>query len=105
MNKIQIPDWKLLLNIIGKKVILKNIPLMFYMTCLAIIYISINHYAENKERESEKMAKELKELRWKYIDAKTQIMILTKESKLEQSANKIGLNVTKMPPYKIEITQ
>jgi hypothetical protein len=45
----------------------------------------------------------MKELRWKYVDEKTQIMFLTKESQLEKGAAMMGLEKTKVPPFKIQI--
>ncbi len=103
MNKI--PDWKLILKQIAQKGIVNNVPFIIYLSILAIIYISISHYAENTEREIVKIAKELKEQRWKYIDQKTQMMSMTKESSLETRANELGLKIAKTPPFKITINQ
>ncbi len=104
MKKLHIPDWKLILNNVGQKGIVSNIPLILYVAFLSLIYISINHYAENTIRDINKTAKQLKELRWRYVDEKTQIMFLTKESQLEQKAGSLGLKKTKVPPYKIAIS-
>ena len=90
MQKINIPDWKLILNKVGQKGIVSNIPLILYVSLLALVYITINHHAENTIRDINRTAKELKELRWRYVDEKTQIMSLTKESNLEQSASAMG---------------
>jgi hypothetical protein len=64
----------------------------------------MNHFAENTIREINRTAKDLKEYRWKYVDEKTQIMFLTKESQLEKGAVLMGLEKTKVPPYKIQVT-
>ncbi len=103
MQKLHIPDWKLIVNKVGQKGIVSNIPLILYVAFLGLVYITINHHAENTIRDINKTAKELKELRWRYVDEKTQIMFLTKESQLEQSATPLGLKITKVPPYKIEV--
>ena len=103
MKNIQIPDWKIIIKKIGQEGIVKNISFVIYVAILSIFYISISHYAENTESENIKITKELKELRWQYIDQKTQIMALTKESSLEKSANQLGLKITKVPPFKITI--
>mgnify|MGYP003603638949 CR=1 FL=1 len=103
MKKIHIPNWKKIVNNVGQKGIVSNIPIILYIAFLALVYITINHRAENTIRDINKTAKELKELRWKYVDEKTQIMFLTKESQLEQTATSIGIHKTKTPPYKIEI--
>lgn len=103
MQKINIPDWKLILNKVGQKGIVSNIPLILYVSFLALVYITINHHAENTIRDINRTARELKELRWRYVDEKTQIMSMTKESNLQQSASALGLKRTLVPPYKIAI--
>jgi hypothetical protein len=103
MQKLNIPDWKLIVNKVGQKGIVSNIPLLLYCAFLALVYITLNHHAENTIRDINKTARELKELRWRYVDEKTQIMALTKESQLEKTAITLGLKKTLVPPYKIEI--
>jgi hypothetical protein len=99
-----IPDWKQMLNLVGRKGIVQNIPFILYCTALGLIYITINHYAENTIRNLNKTAKDLKEDRWKYIDEKSQLMRITKESELAVRAASIGLDITRVPPNKILIT-
>ena len=92
-----------MLNTVGNQGIVNNIPFILFCSFLGIIYITINHLAENRIRKINETAKELKELRWKYIDEKSQIMFLTKESELEKGASALGLQKTKVPPYKIHV--
>jgi len=99
----RIPDWKQLFHLVGKRGIAGNIPFILYCAMLGIVYIMFNHFAENTIRDINRTARELRELRWKYIDEKTQIMFLTKESQLEKSAVLLGLNKTKIPPQKIPV--
>jgi len=65
----------------------------------------MNHYAENTIRRLNETANQLKEDRWRYIDEKSQFMFLTKESELEKGATELGLEKTKVPPFKIEINR
>ncbi len=99
----RIQDWKQLLHTVGNRGIVGNIPFILYCAMLGIVYITLNHFAENTIREINRTARELREYRWKYIDEKTQIMFLTKESQLEKSAVLIGLHKTKVPPKKIQV--
>jgi len=99
----RIPDWKQLLHTVGNRGIVGNIPFILYCSLLGIVYITLNHFAENTIRDINRTARDMRELRWKYIDEKTQIMFLTKESQLEKSAVLIGLEKTKVPPHKIQI--
>ena len=99
----RIPDWKQLLHLVGKRGIAGNIPFILYCAMLGIIYIMLNHFAENTIRDINRTARDMRELRWRYIDEKTQIMFLTKESQLEKSAVLLGLHKTKVPPQKIPV--
>lgn len=98
-----LPDWKSMLETFGREGIVRNIPFILYCAFLTICYISINSFAETTIRDINFLAKDLKEARWKHIDLKTQIMFLTKESQLSVHAAKLGLDKTKVPPYKINI--
>jgi len=98
-----LPNWKTMLLLAGNKGIVHNIPFILYCSALSLVYITMNHYAENAIRSINQTARELKEDRWRYIDEKSQFMFLTKESQLEIGASALGLEKTKVPPYKIQI--
>ena len=101
----KIPNWKTLLQLAGNKGIVHNIPFILYCSSLGLVYITMNHYAENTIRRINETACILKEDRWKYIDEKSQFMFLTKESQLEIKATALGLHKTTLPPYKIQISE
>ncbi len=101
----QIPDWKQMFHAVGYKGIVKNLPFILYCTGLGLVYITMNHLAENTIRRINETAKELKEYRWRYVDEKSQLMFLTKESELAKGAALLGLEKTKVPPHKIIISQ
>ncbi|HOZ50802.1 MAG TPA: FtsL-like putative cell division protein [Chitinophagaceae bacterium] len=103
LNKL--PNWRTMLQLAGNKGIVHNIPFILYCTALSLIYITMNHYAENTIRRINETATLLKEDRWRYIDEKTQFMFLTKESQLEIGASALGLEKTKIPPFKIQISE
>ncbi|MEZ5047307.1 MAG: FtsL-like putative cell division protein [Chitinophagaceae bacterium] len=110
MSKIKdivqkIPSWRQLFKIVGQKGIVQNMPFILYCSLLSIIYITINHFAENTIRKINKTAVELKELRWRYTDEKSQIMRMTKESRLAEDVAILSLEKSKVPPNKIVITQ
>jgi hypothetical protein len=92
-----------MMQTVGNRGIVKNIPFILYCSFIGLIYITINHLAENTIRKINDTAVQLKEDRWRYIDEKSQIMFLTKESELEKGASALGLEKTKVPPFKIFI--
>ena len=54
------------------------------------------------QRELNTQNKNLKELRWKYMDIKSQLMNAGMESEMIRSAAGLGLKPLAMPPYTIE---
>ncbi|MBL7774189.1 MAG: hypothetical protein JNM95_15105 [Chitinophagaceae bacterium] len=108
MNKLknyieQIPDWKQLLHQAGTKGIVQNLPFILYCTALGLVYITMNHMAENTIRKINQTAVQLKEYRWRHVDERSQLMRMTKESELADRALDMGLQKTKVPPHKIVI--
>lgn len=101
----QIPDWKLMLHTAGTKGIVRNLPFILYCTGLGLVYITLNHWAENTIRDINVKTLELKECRWSHIDVRTQLMKLTKESNMAVKATGLGLNEIKVPPHRILINQ
>lgn len=101
----KIPNWRTMLQMAGNKGIVHNIPFILFCSALSLVYITMNHAAENTIRKINETARQLKEDRWRYIDEKSQFMFLTKESQLEVGAAALGLEKTKVPPFKIEVTK
>ncbi len=73
---------------------------LLYLALLAFIYIANNYYAENNIREINKLRKELKELRYEYINVKTNLMHIEKQS---QIANKLAAKGIKKNTQPVKI--
>lgn len=95
-------DWKALLERVSYKGIVNNIPFLVFVALLCIVYISNSQRAVAIQREMNKKEKELKELRWKYMDIKSKLMNAGMETEMIRSANAIGLKPLMLPAYKIE---
>jgi hypothetical protein len=98
-----IPDWKQLLHTAGNRGIVQNIPFILYCTALSLVYITMNHWAENTIRRINETQVRLREYSWKHKDEVTQLMLRTKESELADSAAAMGLQKTLVPPHRIVI--
>lgn len=94
-----------MLHTAGNKGIVRNLPFILYCTGLGLIYITINHKAENTIRDLNLKTIELKECRWQHIDVRSQLMKLTKESNMAIKATGLGLNEMKVPPHRIIINK
>lgn len=64
---------------------------LIFLTVLAFIYIANNYYAEDKIRSINKLRKETKELRYEFINIKTELQEIEKQSKLEKKLKKKGI--------------
>jgi len=78
-----------------------NLPFLLFLAVLAILYISNTYYTERIYREIESTKSELKELRYRYITAKSALMFNSRESVITDKARRYGLMEPKSPPYRI----
>jgi len=94
-------DWRALVEKVSYKAIVNNIPFLAYMALLCVLYISNSHRAIEIQRETNAQNKTLKELRWKYMDMKSQLLSIKTETQVIKNAEGIGLKPSLMPAYKI----
>jgi cell division protein FtsL len=94
-------DWKAFVEKVSYKAIVNNIPYLSFVVFLCVLYISNSQRAIDMQRELNKRNKELKELRWKYIDVKSQLMDVKAERQVIRSSEKLGLKPSVLPAYKI----
>ena len=94
-------DWRSLVEKVSYKAIVNNIPFLAFIVLLCVLYISNSHRAIEMQRELNAQQRILKELRWKNIDTKSQLMYVKTETQVIKSAEKIGLKPSLLPAYKI----
>lgn len=77
----------------GSMILYKNLPFLYFLGFLAILYIGNAHYAEKNYRKVASLKKEIKELRWQYLSIKADVMYTSTQSQMEKrvAANNIGL--------------
>jgi hypothetical protein len=98
-------DLRALRERISYGLLLKNIPYVAFLALLAVIYIANGHRAVETQRQVNKQQQVLKELRWRYMDAKTRLMNATMESKMIVSGASIGLKPLTLPAYSITLDE
>jgi hypothetical protein len=86
---------------LSKEWVVGNLPYLLFLTVLAIVYIGNTYYAEKTFKEIEHTKSELKELRYKYISTKSELMFQSRQSEISKRAMAYGLKEVQMPPYKI----
>ena len=95
-------DWRSLVEKVSYKAIVNNIPFLAFIALLCVLYISNSHRAIDMQREINAQNKILKELRWKYMDTKSQLMYVKTETQVIRNAEKLGLKPSLLPAYKIK---
>ena len=96
-------DWRSLVEKVSYKAIVNNIPFLAFLVVLCVLYISNSHRAIEMQREVNAKNKTLKELRWKYMDMKSQLMYVKTETQVMKNAEKLGLKPSLLPAYKITV--
>jgi len=78
-------------------------PFLLFLAFLASIYIANNYLAENKVRKANKMRENLKEMRYEYITGKSELMEVSKQSKISSRLMDIGIRENTEPIKSIKI--
>ncbi len=94
-------DWRALLDKVSYKAIVNNVPYLAFVAVLCVLYINNTQQAVEMQREMNKQNLQLKELRWKYMDIKTQLMDARMETKVIKSASALGLKPLMLPAYTV----
>ena len=93
-------EWRLRINY---RALVTNMPFIFFLSALALVYIANSHMAEKKIRRINKLGKEIKELRWEYLNVKSELMFQSKMSEVSKAVEPLGLKVLNNPPQKIVV--
>ena len=80
--------WKRWLNY---QSVVKQVPFFLFLAMLAVLYIYNGHYADKLIRNINRTAKEVKELKYEYIDVKSELMFQSKPSELVKAVEPLGL--------------
>ena len=95
-------DWKALVEKLSYMGIVNNIPFLAFLVLLCVFYITNNQRTIESQRVLNRKHEELKELRWKYMDIKSQLMNAGMETEVIRNAAAIGLKPMMLPAYRID---
>ncbi len=90
-------------DILTKNGVIKQLPFIFLLFALMVIYIYNNNLAEKNLIKIERTKKELIELRYEYISSKSDMMDSLKQSLVQKKLETIGIKEASNPPHKIYI--
>jgi len=74
---------------------------VFILAFLGLVYISNSYVAEKKIRKIEKINKNIKELKFDYVQMRAQVMEESRPSVVAQKLEKYGIKPLVEPPHKI----
>ncbi len=80
--------WKRWLNY---QSVVRQVPFFLFLAMLAVLYIYNGHYADKMIRNINRTAKEVKELKYEYINVKSELMFQSKPSELIKAVEPSGL--------------
>ena len=82
-----------------------NMPYVFFLTFLAILYIANGYYAEKTVKQLYRTTNEIKELRSEYISNKSELEQIKQQSNVAYSIKSLELKESLTPPNKIIIKE
>jgi hypothetical protein len=88
-------------DFLSQKGVVRNLPFLFFLAVVAIIYIANTYYAERTFKEIEQTKSDLKELRYQYINTKSILMYQSQEGIIGKEGARLGLKETLVPPFKV----
>ena len=80
-----------------------NIPFVFFLFFLGLIYIANSNFADKQVRQIQVLEKDIKDLKWRYNSAKAEVMLSTKQSEIEKRVEPFGLRATNQRTKRIII--
>lgn len=96
-------SWSEVVDRISYQGIVRNMPYLMFLTVLCILYITNNNRAISLTRSINDKSKELKELRWKYMDVQSRLMFQTSETQMTNKTASFGLKPLEKPAFEIKV--
>lgn len=90
-------------SILTRDSVIDQLPYVFFLTLIAVLYIGNRYHAEKIVRQSIKIQAELKELRAESITTASKLMFISKQSEVARLVEKKGLDLKEAvePPKKL----
>jgi len=79
--------------------------MILFISSLAILVIYSSHQVDRKVFQMSKLNEQLKDLRSKHIDMRTQLMSLSKLTKVAKDVQSIGLLKSRVAPFVLNVQE
>ena len=78
--------------------IYKNLPFLYFLTGLGVVYIANVHMAERNVRKVQRLQNELREEKWRYMSIKSDLMYQSTPTMIERSVKEQDLHFLTQNP-------
>ncbi|MCB0655417.1 MAG: hypothetical protein KDC57_04735 [Saprospiraceae bacterium] len=89
----------------GTWMMFRNLPYVYFLCGVGLIYIANAHYAEKKMRRIQHLTKEVEQLRWQYNSLKSDYLYQSTESQIQHNVSSLELSDRNNAPRAIEKKQ
>lgn len=86
---------------ISRDMMVKQVPFGFFIVFLLLVHIWNAHNTEKVIRKTDKLNREIKELRSEYISILSELMSESKQSAVADKLDTVGIRELTAPPFKI----
>ena len=90
-------------SFLSKEKVVDTLPFIFFLTFLGICYIANGYQTQKLVINISRTSNSLKELRSEYITTKSELMVISKQSKVAEATMAMGLKELTSPPKKIVV--
>lgn len=88
-------------RLLGTKMVYKNLPYLYFLCGLGVLYIANVHFAERNIRRVQSLQHELREERWQYMTIKSDLMYQSTPTMIERSVADQDLHFLTRKPFVI----
>lgn len=94
-------DWRAVASRITYKGIVSNVPFVVFLALLGVLYIANSHRAVEMQRQLNRQAESIRNLRMEETDLQTQLMKTGTEAQIIQRGAALGLKPLTLPAYSL----
>ena len=90
-------------SIITQDEILRRWPYVIFLVCLGILLIANNYVSEKIIRETNRVNRELRELRTEHLATLSEYLTKSQQSEIAKKLESIGIKESRVPPTRIRV--
>lgn len=93
--------WQRMVKMVAPGTLYRNLPFVYFLALLGVIYIAFGHYAERNMRKIDSLQDQLQEQRWHYMSVHSEMMREGSRSEVSDVVSESGLRTPRVAPHEI----